>query len=211
LRGDDEEETIKAAMHLRTEKMNRWITFLTNQGTDDHIIRNAAEYIENRSYEISGTVRRLAKHMQGGNTFIDIETSRGMVTCAAYEPSKEFRMLFDNLIPGDDIIVIGEMRDSPRTLNTEKVKVIKLAENFVKTSNPLCSGCGKRMQSVGKAQGYRCKACSTRSNAPVIEKRTRWVVTGWYEPPASARRHLSKPLKRMNEEQGVEFVNSRIA
>jgi len=210
LRGDDEDETMRAAMHLRTETTERWISFLTNQGTDDHIIRNAERITENSSYEISGTVCSYAKHIRGGHTLTDIETKHGTVTCAAYEPSKEFRMLFDNLIPGDKITVLGEMRDRPRTFNTEKVNVISLAEKFTKTSNPVCTGCGKRMQSIGKGQGYRCRECRTRSKEPTVVKETRWVVPGWYEPPASARRHLSRPLKRMNEEQRVEFVNSRM-
>ena len=209
LRGDDETETMNAAMHLRTERIDRWVTFLTNQGTDDHIIRNASAITENSSYEIEGTVCSYARHIRGGHTLMDIDTAYGIVTCAAYEPSKEFRMLFDNLIPGDVICVLGEMRDQPRTLNTEKVKVITLSEKIVKTSNPACVKCGKRMQSVGKDKGYRCKECHTRSKGPVTEKGTRWAIPGWYEPPASARRHLSKPLKRMNEEQKVEFVNCR--
>jgi tRNA(Ile2)-agmatinylcytidine synthase len=120
-------------------------------------------------------------------------------------------MLFDNLAPGDRICVIGEMRDRPRTLNAEKVNVLAVSEKFTKVSNPVCGSCGKRMQSVGKGQGYRCKGCRTRSKEPPVRKETRWVVPGWYEPPASARRHLSKPLKRMKEEQKVEFVNSRMA
>jgi tRNA(Ile2)-agmatinylcytidine synthase len=211
LRGDDEEETMNAAMHLRTEKIDRWVTFLTNQGTDDHIIRAAGEITENRSYEIAGTVCAYAKRIHGGHSFIDIDTRYGIITCAAYEPSKEFRMLFDNLIPGDGITVLGEMRDEPRTFNAEKVNVTRLAEKYTKTSNPVCASCGKRMQSIGRGQGYRCRECHTRSKEPKIEKETRWAVAGWYEPPASARRHLSKPLKRMNEEQRVEFVNSRIA
>ncbi|MCL1984811.1 MAG: tRNA(Ile)(2)-agmatinylcytidine synthase [Methanomassiliicoccaceae archaeon] len=210
LRGDDEEETIGASMYLRTEPMDRWVTFLTNQGTDDHIIRDAGELIANRSYEIAGTVRSSSEHIRGGHTLTDIETRYGIVTVAAYEPSKEFRMLFDNLIPGDSISVIGELRDEPRTLNAEKVNVLSLAERYTKTSNPICAKCGKRMHSVGKGQGYRCKGCRTRSKECVTEKEIRWAVPGWYEPPASARRHLSKPLKRMNEEQKVEFVNCRI-
>jgi len=211
LRGDCEEETISAAMHLRTEPAERWISFLTNQGTDDHIIRDPEEPAANRSYEIYGTVISNAGHIRGGHTFIDIDTAYGTVTCAAYEPSKEFRMLFDNLIPGDRICVIGELRDRPRTFNVEKVKVLSTSERYAKTSNPVCGSCGKRMQSVGKDQGYRCRECRTRSTEPIVVKETRWVVPGWYEPPASARRHLSKPLKRMNVEQPVEFVNSRIA
>jgi tRNA(Ile2)-agmatinylcytidine synthase len=209
LRGDDEEEAVRAAMFLRTERIDRWMTFLTNQGTDDHVIRNASEITENSSYEIEGIVLTHAKHMRGGHTFIDINTRYGKITCAAYEPSKEFRMLFDNLVPGDKISVIGELRDRPRTLNAEKVSVRDLTEVFEKTSNPVCDECGKRMQSIGKGQGYRCKGCRTRSKVPITVKGTRRVVPGWYEPPVSARRHLSKPLKRMGEEQRVEFVNCR--
>jgi tRNA(Ile2)-agmatinylcytidine synthase len=211
LRGDDETETIDAAMHLRTEPVGRWVAFLTNQGTDDHIIRNAEEFIANRSYEIEGTVASSAARIRGGHSFIDIGTRYGIVTCAAYEPSKEFRMLFDNLAPGDEIRAIGELRDEPRTFNVEKVCVSSVTEVYGKVSNPVCGICGKRMQSIGKGEGYRCKECRTRSREPVMRKETRWVVPGWYEPPASARRHLSKPLKRMNAEQPLEFVNSRIA
>ncbi|MDR0777862.1 MAG: tRNA(Ile)(2)-agmatinylcytidine synthase [Methanomassiliicoccaceae archaeon] len=209
LRGDDENETIRAAMHLRTENIERWATFLTNQGTDDHIIHDPEEITENSSYEIAGTVLGSAEHIRGGHTLMDIGTRYGRITCAAYEPSKEFRMLFDNLAPGDEISVIGELRDQPRTFNVEKVNVLKVVEVFTKTSNPVCGVCGKRMQSIGKGQGYRCKGCRTRSKEPTLVKGTRWAVPGWYEPPTSARRHLSKPLKRMGEEQKVEFVNCR--
>ena len=211
LRGDDEGETIRAAAHLRTERAGRWMTFLTNQGTDDHIIRGAQALTENSSYEIEGIVISHPKRMRGGHTLMDIDTGYGKITCAAYEPSKEFRMLFDNLVPDDRICVLGELREQPRTLNVEKVRAISLAERYAKISNPLCERCGGRMHSVGKGQGYRCRGCRTRSDAPVMKKETRWVVPGWYEPPASARRHLSKPLKRMNEEQRVDFVNSRRA
>ena len=37
----------------------------------------------------------------------------------------------------------------------------------------------------------------------------RRIVTGWYEPPTEARRHLSKPLKRMGEEQPLGIILSR--
>jgi len=208
LRGDDESETIHAAAHLRTEPADRWVTFLTNQGTDDHVIRNAPEMIGNRSYEVNGTVRSYAKRILGGHSFIDMDTAYGTITCAAYEPSKEFRMLFDNLVPGDRMNVIGELRESPRTLNAEKVNVISLADTYNEYA-PICGKCGKRMKSAGKGQGYRCRECRTVSAEKIMTKATRWIVTGWYEPPASARRHLSKPLKRMNETQCVEFVNSR--
>ena len=208
LRGDDETEAIKAAMYLRTERIDRWMTFLTNQGTDDHIIRDMKEITENCSYEMEGIVRSYPRRIRGGHALTDIETRYGVITCAAYEPSKEFRMLFDHLVPGDRIVVIGELREHPRTLNAEKVRVVSLSDSYSKM-NPVCPGCGKRMESAGKGQGYRCRGCRTRSASPITEKETRWAVPGWYEPPVSARRHLSKPLKRMSIEQPVEFVNSR--
>ncbi|MGN1044410.1 MAG: DNA-binding protein, partial [Candidatus Methanomethylophilaceae archaeon] len=97
----------------------------------------------------------------------------------------------------------------PATLNVEKLHIISLVPDIVKISNPLCSSCGKRMGSAGKGQGYRCKTCHTRSDESIYEERIRWIVPGWYEPPTAARRHLSKPLKRMGLCQPVEFVVCR--
>lgn len=209
LRGDVEKDVIDAADTLRTEKRDRWFVFLTNQGTDDHIIRDAKELIPNQSYLIEGTVISKAKHIEGGHVFTDIETRYGTVTCGTYEPSKEFRLAFDQLIPGDVIEVMGEFRESPRTLNVEKLHVISVAEDIVKTSNPTCPRCGKKMESIGRDQGYRCRRCHEKTKNAVFSKRQRWIVPGWYEPPTCARRHLSKPLKRMGLEQPVEFVNRR--
>jgi tRNA(Ile2)-agmatinylcytidine synthase len=139
-----------------------------------------------------------------------METKHGRMTVGAYEPSKEFRLLFDNLSEGDVIGVMGELREEPRTLNAEKVRVIRVAEKCEKISNPLCGVCGRTMESVGKGKGYRCRSCHTSAERPQTKKAVRWVREGWYEPPTAARRHLSKPLKRMGFEQSVEFVNKRI-
>ncbi|MDR3282551.1 MAG: tRNA(Ile)(2)-agmatinylcytidine synthase [Candidatus Methanoplasma sp.] len=210
LRGDDREDLIRGYETISTEPLDRWMVFLTNQGTDDHIIRGASGLSPNSSYYIEGTVDSLALHAKGGHVFMDMTTRYGTIACAAYEPSKEFRYLFDRLVPGDRIGVMGELREEPRTLNVEKVRVMSLAKAFVKTSNPLCESCGRAMESIGKDKGYRCRKCHAKIAAPPPVKAVRWVVEGWYEPPAPARRHLSKPLKRMGLEQPVEFVNNRI-
>ena len=209
IRGDSEEELPDAHASIVSEGADRWIIFLTNQGTDDHIISSAEELVPDSSYIIFGTVAGKANRLKGGHVFMDIDTKYGRMTCGAYEPSKEFRMLFDNLLPGDEIEVMGELRDNPRTLNVEKVQVIKVVKEERKISNPVCPKCDGRMKSIGKGQGYRCRKCHIKSKEPETEIRTRSVVPGWYEPPAAARRHLSKPLKRMNIEQPVEFVNRR--
>jgi Predicted DNA-binding protein containing a Zn-ribbon domain len=210
LRGDDHDDLLKAVDLIVSEKKDRWLIFLTNQGTDDHIITDAAELNPDSSYRIEGIVKGSARHLKGGHTFLDLETEYGTMTCGLYEPSKEFRMVFDHLIDGDMITVVGELRNEPRTLNVEKILVNELKQLNRKVSNPQCPKCGKKMKSIGKDQGYRCKECRTRSKESIKEEGTRWIVPGWYEPPAAARRHLSKPLKRDNTEQRVEFVNRRI-
>lgn len=208
LRGDDERELPEASASIISEDAERWMIFKTNQGTDDHITWNATELIPDRSYGLSGTVAGKVKRMKGGHALIDVSTMLGMVTCAAYEPSKEFRMLFNHLIPGDIVTVLGELRNDPRTLNVEKIGITSLAED-IEESNPACPSCGKRMKSSGKGQGYRCKACRTHAKDTETTTKQRQIAVGWYEPPAAARRHLSKPLKRMGVQQPLDFVNSR--
>lgn len=209
LRGDVEKDVIDAANTLKTEVRDRWFVFLTNQGTDDHIIRNADIVVSNQSYLITGTVTSKAEHIKGSHVFVNIKTKYGTITCGAYEPSKEFRLIFDQLIPGDVIEVMGEYRDFPKTLNVEKLHVISIVDRVEKISNPICPSCDKKMNSVGKGQGYRCKKCHIKTKNAIFKRKERWIVPGWYEPPTCARRHLSKPLKRMGIEQPIEFVNRR--
>ncbi|MDR0309231.1 MAG: tRNA(Ile)(2)-agmatinylcytidine synthase [Candidatus Methanoplasma sp.] len=209
LRGDDPSDLMKGKDMIRSEPADRWMMFLTNQGTDDHVIRRPAAMVPNSSYYVDGRVIG-SKHIPGGHVLMSMETRFGTMTVGAYEPSKEFRLLFDNLSEGDIIGVTGELREEPRTINAEKVLVISVAERYEKTSNPVCTGCGRTMESVGAGKGYRCRRCRTSAESPMTRKAVRWVKEGWYEPPVAARRHLSKPLKRMGLEQPVEFVNKRI-
>lgn len=209
LRGDVESDLIEASKMIVTEPIERWMVFLTNQGTDDHIIEYPTELIPNQSYLIKGIVASYARHISGGHTIIDIGTDLGTLSCAAYEPSKEFRYVLDWLSPGDEIEVMGELRESPRTLNVEKVHVISVSKESEKISNPICPGCSRTMKSTGSNGRYKCKRCGTSSFDPVMREVRRQIVPGWYEPPTAARRHLSKPLKRMGLIQPVEFVNGR--
>lgn len=210
LRGDSEEDLIEASKMISTEPIERWMVFLTNQGTDDHIIKNPkGPLIPNQSYMIRGTITSHSKHIIGGHVFIDMDTAYGPVTCAAYEPSKEFRFAVDWLAPGDVVEMVGELRDEPRTLNLEKIHLISAAKECVKISNPICPICSRTMKSTGKKGKFKCKKCHTSSYEPISEEVRRQIVPGWYEPPTAARRHLSKPLKRMDIVQPVEFVNGR--
>lgn len=161
LRGDVESDLIIASKIINTEPLDRWMIFLTNQATDDHIINDPRILIPDRSYSIKGTVISHSKHIIGGHVFINIQTDFGIITCGAYEPSKEFRFVLDWLDPGDVIEVFGELRYNPRTLNIEKLHLISTVDEFMKVSNPVCPICLHTMKSTGKGHEYKCKKCHT--------------------------------------------------
>lgn len=209
IRGDVSKDLFEASKMIETEPVDRYLMFQTNQGSDDHILKKFDSLAPMSSYQIEGQVAEIKK-ISGGHLIFRLHTTFGDLDCTVYEPAKTFRNAITWLYPGDIVEVIGELRKDPRTLNVEKLNVLSLSEESEKISNPVCEICNKTMESVGKDKGYRCRKCKTKSSQAIFEEKTRWIVPGWYEPPPSARRHLSKPLKRMGETQPLDFVNSRI-
>ncbi|MGM0405200.1 MAG: TiaS agmantine-binding domain-containing protein [Thermoplasmatota archaeon] len=201
VRGDNSDELKTALKVICTEKPERWITFFTNQGTDEHIqpaeIKDVKPWI---SVKIEGKVTKKPRTIKGGHVLFDVSDCNGnSITAAAYEPTKSFRQIVNKLIIGDKVRLYGGVRKDPITLNIEKMKILSLEEKIVKIGNPVCLKCNTRMSSIGKNAGFRCKKCSTKASEDDIEtkKVERELEEKWYETPVSARRHLSKPLKRM--------------
>ncbi|HUV25059.1 MAG TPA: tRNA(Ile)(2)-agmatinylcytidine synthase [Methanomassiliicoccales archaeon] len=201
IRGDNPDDLLQARKMLMSEEGNSHLLFLTNQATDDHVIYRWKELSPNRSYSIRGKVISQPKDLSGGHTIVTIETTAGPLDVTAYEPTKRFREIVRSLLPGDSLRVVGELREKPRTLNLEKLELLDPTTQWKKVSNPSCPSCGKRMKSTGLGKGYRCRRCGTRAeeSSAVILPIERNLGSGWYEPPVSARRHLSKPLKRMSK------------
>jgi tRNA(Ile2)-agmatinylcytidine synthase len=54
------------------------------------------------------------------------------------------------------------------------------------------------MKSIGFNQGFKCKKCKIKSKKAILKEMKRDIKIGFYEVPVCARRHLSKPLKRIN-------------
>ena len=127
--------------------------------------------------------------------FFSLKTKFGKIKCAAFEPTKQFRTVVMALKKGDLVEVYGGFKKG--CINLEKINIVKLSEVIVKR-NPVCPKCGKRMKSAGKNQGFRCKRCKTYEFNKIKVKVRREVNTGFYEVPPCARRHISKPLIRMN-------------
>ncbi len=197
LRGENLESLYEAMKMIRSEPIDKFRVFITNHGTDMHIIdeKEVRELKNYRSYRLTGIVVTEPYDIIGGHVFFEIETRFGLVKCAAFEPTKQLRNVIRKLKRGDILEVYGSMKKD--TLNLEKLNIIKLAEIKLEY-NPKCPKCGKRMESAGKGQGYRCRNCKTKSFEKEIVNVKRDIEEGFYEVPPSARRHLTKPLVRLD-------------
>ena len=194
LRGESVESLKEALKIVETEKWERYAIFITNHATDMHLISDG-EIKDFRSYKLIGEVVKRPYDITGGHVFFEIKVGNRNLKCAAFEPTKQFRNIVRALIPGDIVEVYGSVKNS--TINLEKINVLKLERNFAEL-NPVCPVCGKRMESAGKNQGFRCRNCKTKAFEKMRIEVPRKIDTGFYEVPPCARRHLTKPLIRMN-------------
>jgi len=201
IRGNDDEELVIAKNKVHSEPVESWLLFETNQGTDDHLQKKYINQIHAfESLKIEGSVVETPSTIQGGHVLFTLKDPTGTIPCAAYEPTKEFRNIVRQLCIGDIVEVYGGIRQQPLTINIEKLEIKHLTTVMVKTENPVCPTCGKHMKSKGTEQGYKCIKCRTTSVTPIIQEKPRTITKGLYEVPICARRHLSKPLKRMTKE-----------
>ncbi len=200
IRGTEAGDLPRALGTIIGEKRAGWVEFVTNQGTDDHLVPKALSDV--RPFEgvvVRGEVTKAPRTIPGGHVLFEIADGRRHLDVAAYEPTKGFRHVVRELLPGDIIVACGSVREEPRTLNLEKFSLLALGtpSQVVKVGNPRCPDCGKSMKSVGTGAGYRCVRCGARAGeGDVIEEtRSRDVAPGWYEVPTGARRHLARPLR----------------
>ncbi len=205
IRGTDPGELEKASAWLEdfvNEPIHDKLLFRTNQGTDDHIMPVRIQKIEPYgSFNVTGRVVSRAQSIKGGHLFFAIReesTQAASLTCAAFEPTKEFRHIIRELEHGDLVECWGGVHDGPPfTLNVERLAVHELARIQTKTANPACPKCQRSMKSIGKNAGYRCRDCGEKLAEEEADYRQvkRSLEVGSYEVPVIARRHLAMPLK----------------
>jgi tRNA(Ile2)-agmatinylcytidine synthase len=196
LRGTEKDVLVEAAAQLRTEPVAMAQLFITNQATDAHIqhmpIGRVSQY---RSARVEGTVSERPHYEHKGHLFFSCSDGCDTIICAAYEPTKEFRSVVAQLVPGDRIAAYGGIKNTSYglTLNLEKMEVLELA-SVREPVVPKC--CDFSMKSVGAGKGYRCKRCGAKRGQDTIDYLDvpRTINLGWYEVPVIARRHLSRPL-----------------
>ena len=195
-RGTEHKTLIDNFDNLGPEKPFRWILYKTNQATDDHLrTMEITDISDGDSVWLEVEVSSKPNVIKGGHRFFKVSDSQGAtVKCAAFEPSKTFRHAIDSLEVGDILIICGSFKKD--TINLEKIRLLELTKRFSKSANPICD-CGRRTHSSGKGMHYRCKVCGKKYDRPEMIEITPDLEIGWYEPPASARRHLTTPISLM--------------
>ncbi|MGZ4883824.1 MAG: TiaS agmantine-binding domain-containing protein [Halobacteriota archaeon] len=203
IRGGDPYQILNAHRNIISEPFEHLTLFKTNQGTDAHV-RNAQirDLKEGCSYIVTATITNEPQTAAGGHTFFEVEDDSGTLKCAAFEPTKQFRLTVRKLRLDDAVIIQGSYIDN--CLHLEKLQIVSLSDLYTKT-NPLC--CKKSMKSLGHKQGYRCVKCKTIQRVPYVIKtpERRGVKVGAYEVTPSARRHLAEPLIRRRDKGYAVF------
>lgn len=200
IRGDNPWDLLRAKDVIVSEPIDRWLLFLTNQGTDDHLMRrHIADIIPREGVKLRGIVSRDSNTIVGGHVFFEIKDSTGAVTCAVYEPSGQMCSAARELRTGDRVTVFGSVRETPLEVNVEKFHIDRIIPVGDKIENPICPSCGKHMKSIGRGAGFRCRKCGLKANEDSVRFSLRKTPSiGWYEPPIASRRHLYKPVKRFD-------------
>ncbi|MEI6796501.1 MAG: DUF1743 domain-containing protein, partial [Methanomassiliicoccales archaeon] len=91
IRGDAPGDLVRALGTVRSEPIDRWMLFLSNQGTDDHVIRRPRGLEVGGTYLLSGTVESSGNIVKGGHVIVPLRTRFGVLDCVFYEPSRSFR------------------------------------------------------------------------------------------------------------------------
>jgi tRNA(Ile2)-agmatinylcytidine synthase len=194
IRGESPSWVMAARSMIRSEEPSLEQTWITNQGTDAHLLDGTIGHLrEGISYRVRGTVERAPETGSGGHVSFTIGNGIHTVRCMAYEPTKNFRHIVRQLMPGDAIIAVGSYKK--QSINLEKVKMVSPARIIMKRP-PVCMICQRRMTSAGTGRGFKCRTCGARSQEPEVWENPRILSAGWYEVPPTARRHLAKPLCR---------------
>ncbi|MEX0657232.1 MAG: DUF1743 domain-containing protein, partial [Nitrosopumilaceae archaeon] len=215
VRGEDPKTVINASTLIQTnEKLDGYLVFKTNQGTNDHL-KNELGISELKPYDsgtISGTVSSKPKIKEGGHVFFSLSTKDYKINCAVYRPTK-ITIIALKLAVGDKIRVGGGMRKASkkhnRTLNVEFIEILHLEKHY-KITNPSCNNCNKKMKSKGQNQGFECIKCENKADKKIRTEIPRKLEPKLYVPVVTAHRHLTRPLQRIGRTNHDVRINKSI-
>ena len=165
------------------EKSERYAIHRTNQLSDDHILGF-----------LFGTVLTKPVETQGGHSSLEVFSQGRNVTLVAFKEGGNVNRLLRKLIPGDRINWLG-LESPDGSIHLERLSIESSLPRI--TGRPICCN-GKTMRSSGSNQPLRCLTCQKNLEKHWLFQEIDFngveIINNWVEPPASQRRHLSRPL-----------------
>ena len=202
LRSTRPEPLFRARRTVRSEPVDRWVVFRTNQGTGDHLASRPAHALgPYMAARVRATVVSGPKVLPGGHVRLSLVGEDGVAfSCLAFEPTKTLPKVAAGLAPGDRLEVWGSRGDDP-TFRLEGIRIVRLVPRVGPPRPPDCEECGRPTRSLGTGRGYRCPSCRRRfpPERAVRDRTAPRYPPGEYHPTPSARRHLAP---RGPEERG---------
>ncbi len=194
LRATTPAAAIEALREIRSEPIERWLLFRTNQGTGDHVRRPwPVPPVPFTAGTLSGRLVEPPVPHPGGHLLFPLELDSGLrVRCAVFEPTKTLPRVVQSLVPGDRIRLWGGSQADP-VFRVEGIDLLSLRPRHLVLDNPRCPACHRRMGSLGAGRGFRCAHCRQRAppeRRPVLRIPPEFP-RGRYHPTPSARRHLA--------------------
>jgi tRNA(Ile2)-agmatinylcytidine synthase len=194
LRSTDPETPRRAASQVRSEPVERWLTFRTNQGTGDHLVsRNGPDWEGLTSGVIRGRVASSPSVLRGGHVRFDLQTHlKEPLRCIAFEPTKTLPDVARALLPGDEVRVWGS-RAPEGPIHLEGIEVVRWNPYQPRGAAPSCPSCRRPSHSAGAGRGFRCRQCGRRFPPEAARRVPRRppLPAQAYHPTPSARRHLA--------------------
>ena len=157
-----------------TEQNSGSMVFETNQATNDHLNNPIEAYVE--KIEV----------LKGGHTLIHTKNNRFL----AFKESGSIATICQQLREGDSIQCYG-LTAPDQSIHIEFMRIRHLV---AEQRRPACPTCDKAMSSMGHNQGLRCKKCGYKTEDAWKNTLRSLPMNQWIQPPASARRHLAKPI-----------------
>ena len=165
-----------------------FLIYETNQGTDDHIQFSNGTIREGMGIKVTGRIHGKTERSHGGHLKGMFLSGNNQISFIVFEPSKKFRNIFENLRDGDKVALIGSV--SRGVVKIEKLELIS-SSNYYMRIVPVCHVCGVKGKNKGGGN-YECPSCGIHI-LPDYSLLPRNINEGKFQPPVSARRHLSMP------------------
>jgi tRNA(Ile2)-agmatinylcytidine synthase len=183
----------EARRRVRSEPVDRWLVFQSNQGTGDHLRnRRSRDWPRFAAGFVDGTVRSSPESLPGGHVRFRVGTGSAAPTvCLVFEPSKSLAGVARTLRVGDGVRVYGG-RGKDVTVRVERLGIRRLSRELGSRRPPRCPECDRTAASRGRNRGYRCGHCRRRfpPESGALRAQSRPYGRGIYDPTPSARRHL---------------------